>query len=267
MDELAQLVLDTADHFQLTYFLGMGVGAGSNVLARAALIQPSKILGLFLLNPTATTQGYFSWFKNRWSDLPALQRGDLSDGLIKQLEQHWFGAAQITHMDLIAMYEQHLRSLTLPNVAGYISAWNERTDLGIVREVDATSKRYIGTLAVDCTLVSGADSTDLCRTMTDMNGRMDPTRTEFVAVEDCTGMLMEESPEKLCGIFLLFLRNAGQVIHMTIEKLRAQALTRYEQRSRMAIASEAAQPMADGCVVEKRHVNGGAEGYQPVNVC
>ncbi|VDM32690.1 unnamed protein product [Hydatigera taeniaeformis] len=235
MDELAEMLTSVVDYFKMKYFVGFGMGAGSNVLARFALRHPDNVLALFLLNPNGTTHGYYEWFRNRWSDLPNLQRGFFTDNLLSQLEAHWFGFGLAENHDLVAFYTQLARSLNPINVAGYIDSYINRTDLGLVRCLDPPSvieqrEREAGSQAtqptaikVNCCLVTGALAQDLARALSDLNGRMDPRKTQFLLVPDCNGFLMEEDPDKLAVNFLHFLRNEGFLVSMTPEKLHKEA--------------------------------------------
>ncbi|KAL7056659.1 hypothetical protein AAHC03_021205 [Spirometra sp. Aus1] len=236
LDQLAEMLTSVVDHFKIPCFVGFGMGAGSNVLARFALRHPDNVLALFLINPNGTTHGYYEWFRNRWSDLPQLQRGIITDNLLDQLEAHWFGFGLAHNDDLLGFYGQLLRSLNLANVAGYIDAYINRTDLGLVRCLDLPSiveqrEKQAGSNAgpptaikVSCCLVTGARAQELARALSDLNGRMDPRKTQFLIVPDCTGFLMEENPDKLALNFLHFLRTEGLVINLTPEKLLKEAV-------------------------------------------
>nr|VZI27915.1 unnamed protein product [Spirometra erinaceieuropaei] len=236
LDQLAEMLTSVVEHFKIPCFVGFGMGAGSNVLARFALRHPDNVLALFLINPNGTTHGYYEWFRNRWSDLPQLQRGIITDNLLDQLEAHWFGFGLAHNDDLLGFYGQLLRSLNLANVAGYIDAYINRTDLGLVRCLDLPSiveqrEKQAGNNAgpptaikVSCCLVTGARAQELARALSDLNGRMDPRKTQFLIVPDCTGFLMEENPDKLALNFLHFLRTEGLVINLTPEKLLKEAV-------------------------------------------
>jgi len=234
MDELAEMLTSVVDYFKLEYFVGFGMGAGSNVLARFALHHPEKLLALFLLNPNGTTHTYYEWFRNRWSDIPNLQHGVYTDNILNQLDAHWFGFGLANNSDLVEYYNQLMRSLNPVNVAGYLDAYINRTDLGLIRSLELPSiveqraKEKVlpsvpTAITVDTCLVSGSLATDLSRALADLNGRMDPRKTQFNLVPDCTGFLMEENPDKLSLNFLHFLRNVGLVVNMTPEKLHKEA--------------------------------------------
>ncbi|KAF7259748.1 hypothetical protein EG68_02817 [Paragonimus skrjabini miyazakii] len=233
LDQLAQMLTSVLVHFGIEYFLGFGMGAGSNILARYALHNPDNVLGLFLLNPTATTHTYFQRFRCRWWDLPYLQQGYLTDNLLEQLDAHWFGYGKAENEDVVQFYHQLARSLNPFNLAGYIQAFMERTALPLVRPIgpsmpDATPsvdhESEPTVIRTDVCLVTGDQSPDLCRVLAEMNGHMDPRRTQFLTIPDCTGMVMEENPDKLAVDFLHFLRTIGLLISLTPEKLHQQAI-------------------------------------------
>ncbi|CAH8615261.1 unnamed protein product [Schistosoma margrebowiei] len=231
MDQLADMITSVLVHFGINYFLGFGMGAGSNILARYALRYPDQVLGLFLINPNASTHGYYQWFRNVWSDLPALERGVLTDNLMSQLEAHWFGFGLVENADVANFYESLTRSLNPANLAGYIRSYVDRTPLPLVRPIlgppmpDAQTNpnEEPTVILTEVCLVTGDRAVELSRALADMNGRMDPKRTQFLMMPDCTGMVMEENPSKLIMNFLHFLRSIGLVVNLTPEKMRQLA--------------------------------------------
>ncbi|CAH8596725.1 unnamed protein product [Schistosoma intercalatum] len=231
MDQLADMITSVLVHFGINYFLGFGMGAGSNILARYALRYPDQVLGLFLINPNASTHGYYQWFRNVWSDLPALERGVLTDNLMSQLEAHWFGFGLVENADVANFYESLTRSLNPANLAGYIRSYVDRTPLPLVRPIlgppmpDAQTNpnEEPTVILTEVCLVTGDRAVELSRALADMNGRMDPKRTQFLMMPDCTGMVMEENPSKLIMNFLHFLRSIGLVVNLTPEKMLKQA--------------------------------------------
>ncbi|VEL43856.1 unnamed protein product [Protopolystoma xenopodis] len=105
--------------------------------------------------------------------------------------------------DLVEFYGQLARSLNPSNLAGYIDAYINRTDLGLIRPLISTGTSdthsapiatagkepsEVGTPAplsviqTDVCLVTGDRATDLSRALADMNGRMDPKITQFILV-------------------------------------------------------------------------------------
>ncbi|KAH8873313.1 Protein NDRG3 [Schistosoma japonicum] len=206
MDQLADMITSILVHFGINYFLGFGMGAGSNILARYALRYPDQVLGLFLINPNASTHGYYQWFRNIWSDLPALERGVLTDNLMSQLEAHWFGYGLVENVDVANFYESLTRSLNPANLAGYIRSYVDRTPLPLVRPVglpmpdaQANPNEEPSVILTEVCLVTGDRAVELSRALADMNGRMDPKRTQF-------------------------LMDILEIVNLTPEKMRQQAI-------------------------------------------
>jgi pimeloyl-ACP methyl ester carboxylesterase len=231
LDEMADMLDSVVSHFNINYFVGFGMGAGSNVLARYTMKSHSKILGLFLLNPCDQTHGYYQWLRLKWYDLPQLRKGIYPDNLLYFLENHWFGTNQCDNPDVAEIYEQHLRSMNAHNVAGYIQSYIDRTDLGLVRELLPSRKSSVRNLHVECCLVSGEKAQDLTRVMCEMNGRMDPEQTQYLIIPDSTGMIMEENPSRLAYNFLNFLRTIGLVITLSPEKLKQKTMDMLQQNA------------------------------------
>ncbi|CAL8092669.1 unnamed protein product [Calicophoron daubneyi] len=232
LDQLAQMITSILVHFGIKHFIGFGMGAGSNILARFALHNPDNVLGLFLLNPDDTTHAYYQRFRCRWWDLPYLQQGFLTDNLLDQLDWHWFGYGLAENEDVVRFYHQLARSLNSTNVAGYIQSYIDRTALNLVRpaglampgETPVQEPSEPTVIQAEVMLLTGDRAVDLARALAEMNGHMDPKHTQFLTIPDCTGMVMEENPDKLAMDFLHFLRSIGLVINLTPEKLRQEAI-------------------------------------------
>ncbi len=117
--------------------------------------------------------------------------------------------------DLVAFYNQLARSLNPANVAGFIDSYINRTDLGLVRCLDPPSvieqrEREAGpnagpptALKVNCCLVTGALAQDLARALADLNGRMDPRKTQFliVSVVGNTGFVGYSTPSIRLSVY------------------------------------------------------------------
>lgn len=65
MNQLAVCVKEIADHFEVKSFIGIGCGAGSNILIRTAIAWPDLVEGLFLINPAVGKASWSEWFYQR----------------------------------------------------------------------------------------------------------------------------------------------------------------------------------------------------------
>uniref|UniRef100_A0A0R3THI8 BTB_2 domain-containing protein n=1 Tax=Rodentolepis nana TaxID=102285 RepID=A0A0R3THI8_RODNA len=152
---------------------------------------------------------------------------------------------------LVAFYTQLAQSLNPVNLAGYIDSYINRTDLGLIRRSGHFSENEASgeegpskptSIKVDCCLVTGGLASELARALSELNGRMNPEKTQYLIIPDCNGFVMEEEPGRLAINFLHFMRNEGFVISMTPEKLRQEAADlqmQIAQRTTEALPSSA----------------------------
>uniref|UniRef100_A0A1I8HP45 ABC transporter domain-containing protein n=1 Tax=Macrostomum lignano TaxID=282301 RepID=A0A1I8HP45_9PLAT len=202
----------------ISCFVGVGIGAGANILARHALRHSERVLGLFLVNANAHSDNtYYNWlFANYNAEWDRLKHGVLTISAQRALEMHWFGHTESESVDLIERYRRHLLSLCLPNVAGFIQAYNQRPDLGI--------QRGGRTLPVQTFLLTGSLGKYQTKSLVAMNARCDPSKTEYLIVDEADGMLIEEQPDKAAGYLLGLLRETGLVAFLTPARVREQAI-------------------------------------------
>lgn len=209
MDELAKMIFPVLEEFRVPSFIGFGVGAGANILARFALTYPEKVDALILVNGYATQAGWTEWAYQKWNAW-YLKSGIVTPGVEDYLLWHWFGTKTLeTNADLVSVYMDYLKTLNAVNVGHFISSYIKRTDLGISRELDPAKKRGVRNFRCPVMLIAGDDSPHLDETV-EMNGRLDPSNSNWMKF-DCGGMILEEAPNKLCEAIRLFLQGMGYV--------------------------------------------------------
>ncbi|CAL1532377.1 unnamed protein product [Lymnaea stagnalis] len=210
MDQLAEAIHHIVDHFGMKTFIGFGVGAGANVLARYELCHHDRVDSLILVNPTAGKSGWIEWGyqkMNSWY----LFSGQLTSFTEEYLLWHWFGKkTRWTNHDLIHTYSEYIKTINAQNLGLFIETFLKRTDLGIVREMDPMRKVSARTIRCRSLILVGDDSPHM-DDVVEMNGRMLPEETDFLKIADCGGMPLEEQPGKTCEAFRLFLQGMGYV--------------------------------------------------------
>lgn len=210
MDELGEAILTVVDHFSIKRFVGFGVGSGANILTRFALTYPTRVDSLVLVNPTATKPGWIEWGyqkMNSWY----LWSGQVTNFTEEYLLWHWFGKkTRWENHDLVTVYKDYVKSINPQNLSLFIESYLKRTDLEIVRELDSIRKATVRTIKCQTMLLVGDDSPFDDEVM-EMNGRMDPEKTDFMKIADCGGMPLEEQPGKVCEAFRLFLQGMGYI--------------------------------------------------------
>ncbi|KAJ8873495.1 hypothetical protein PR048_024313, partial [Dryococelus australis] len=62
---LGEELIKVVEFLNVKYVIGLGEGAGANVLARFGLAHPSHVLGLILINCTGSAASVLEGFKNK----------------------------------------------------------------------------------------------------------------------------------------------------------------------------------------------------------
>jgi len=210
MDQMAEAVHHVVEHYGMKTFIGFGVGAGANILARYELNHHDRVDSLIMANPTSGKAGWIEWGyqkMNSWY----LFSGQLTSFTEEYLLWHWFGKqTRWTKHDLILNYQEYIKTLNAQNLALFVESYLQRPDLGIVRELDAMRKVSARTIRCRSLILVGDDSPHMEEAV-DMNGNMLPEQTDFMKIADCGGMPLEEQPGKVCEAFRLFLQGMGYV--------------------------------------------------------
>lgn len=65
LQQLGEDLVTVLDFLHVKYVIGIGEGAGANVLARFGLAYPARVLGLILINCTGSATSVLDSFKNK----------------------------------------------------------------------------------------------------------------------------------------------------------------------------------------------------------
>lgn len=199
IDELASQIDFVLGHFGIRSFIGFGVGAGANILARYAVASPQKVDALCLINCTSTQAGWTEWLYQKINSRQ-LRSSGMTQGALDYLMWHHFGrSTEDRNHDLSQIYKECFAHVNPVNLSMFIEAYLRRTDLNISRELN--------TIKVPVLNVTAALSPHVDDTVT-FNGRLDPAKTSWLSISDC-GMVLEEQPSKIAEAFKLFLQGEG----------------------------------------------------------
>uniref|UniRef100_A0A1B6F6K5 Protein NDRG3 n=1 Tax=Cuerna arida TaxID=1464854 RepID=A0A1B6F6K5_9HEMI len=210
MDELANQLNFVLGHFGLNSIIGLGVGAGGNILARFALNHPNKVEALCLINVVSTQAGWIEWGYQKINARYLKSKG-MTQGVLDYLMWHHFGrGTEERNHDLVQVYRTYFERFINPgNLAMFIDSYVRRSDLNMTRNG--------ATLSVPVLNISGALSPHMEETVT-LNSRLDPTNSSWMKISDC-GMVLEEQPNKVSEALRLFLQGLGYAIKVGRKKL------------------------------------------------
>ncbi|XP_042905349.1 protein NDRG3 isoform X2 [Parasteatoda tepidariorum] len=220
MDQLSETILPVMKFYGLKHFIGFGVGAGANILARFSLEHPECIDGLFLVNPTCTVSSWTEWGYQKLNAMH-LRSSGMTASCLDYLMWHHFGRLleERSH-DLISIYRQYFNtSVNAYNLSLFIDSFIKRTDLGIIREMDPVKKKAAKNFKCHVLLLAGDLSPHLEDSVT-MNSRLDPTNSTWMKLSGC-GMVLEEEPAKVSEVFRYFLQGLGYALNQYRRKSSA----------------------------------------------
>lgn len=199
IDELASQIDFVLGYFGIKSFIGFGVGAGANILARYALNNPQKVDALTLINCTSTQAGWTEWLYQK-INTRQLRSSGMTQGALDYLMWHHFGRSTYDrNHDLAQVYKEYFSRVNPINLSKFIESYLYRSDLGIARDG--------ATIKVPVLNITGAFTPHVDDTVT-FNGRLDPVKTSWLSLSEC-GMVVEEQPGKIAEAFRLFLQGEG----------------------------------------------------------
>ncbi|XP_013780116.1 protein NDRG3-like [Limulus polyphemus] len=240
VDQLAEMVLSVVNFYNLKHFVGLGVGAGANILAKFALQYPDFVDGLFLVNCTSRVASWTEWGYQKINAMYLRSSGMTSSALEYLLWHHFGKVTEERNHDLIQVYREYFSKSVKPlNLSLFIDSYIRRTDLNIQRELDTMKKKSERRFKCQVLLLVGALSPHLDDTI-EMNGRLDPTNSSWMKLSDC-GMALEEQPGKVSEVLRLFLQGLGF------------ALNQFQQRLSSSLSSEAPSLSLKKLILSRQH--------------
>nr|BAU80760.1 n-myc downstream-regulated gene 1b [Danio rerio] len=231
MDQLSESLPMVLNHFGLKSVIGMGVGAGANILARFALKHPDMVEGLVLINLSTQAEGFMDWAAQKitsWTHA-------LPDTVIS----HLFGKEEIhNNHELIATFRQLITSnINQSNLQQFVKSYKSRKDLEIERPVQGGN---VNTKTLQCpALLIVGDNSPAVDAVVDSNSRMNPTTTTFLKMADCGGLPQVDQPGKLIEAFKYFIQGMGYMPSASMTRLaRSRTASNSSNRTRSGTTDE-----------------------------
>nr|CAH0098137.1 unnamed protein product [Daphnia galeata] len=196
-------LIEVLDALTISYVIGLGEGAGANILARFGMDYPQRSLGLILIHCTSTVAGVMEYFRDKLINWKLSNVG-MNPTAEQYLVFHKFGR-QLERSEnkekVITEYQHKLRSTINPkNLRRYVETFLNRTDLSEVLESQ---------LKTDVMLVAGSLASHL-HTVRTMANHLNKTKSTLVLI-DGVGDVLNEAPEKFAHNLVLYVQGLGKL--------------------------------------------------------
>jgi len=218
MQMLGEDLVTVLDFLHIKYVIGLGEGAGANILLRFGMAHASRCLGLILVNVTAGKTGVMEYFKDKFMNWKLGQVGH-NQSTEDYLVYHKFGHQLIKDDELlkdrektILDYQAKLRSaINAKNLKLYVDAFLNRKDIASLLEKS---------LKIDTLLLAGAKGS-YGTTVQGLHAQMDKQKTQLLKIDD-VGDVINEAPDKVAQSILLFCKGQGLLTSVTMPGVERQ---------------------------------------------
>ncbi|CAH2991938.1 unnamed protein product [Chilo suppressalis] len=236
LQTLGEDLITVLDFLHVRYAVGLGEGAGANVLARCGLAHPRRLLGLILVNCTASTSSVADAFRTRFS---RWKGADISQSEEDFLIYHKFGhvsyeetlhyhyqqissdsceAGPGERERMLTEYRSRLRgNLNTHNIKQYVRAFIHRKDL------------MLKGCQPDILLITGMQS-PYSSVVEKMYRELDKDKVTILKV-DKAGDVLAEAPAKVSQSLLLFCQGQGLLTSLPppgVERRMSRAMSMEE---------------------------------------
>ncbi|XP_036675091.3 exocyst complex component 4 isoform X2 [Drosophila suzukii] len=197
LQALGEDLVTVLDYLHVKYVIGLGEGAGANVLARFGLAHPSRALGLILINATGSAASVLQSFKNKFI---SWKSDEVAQSAESFLMYHKFGhqimGENPDKEKIVTEYQKRLhRSLNSKNVGLYVKAFMNRKDLTLKG------------CKVDVILITGMLS-PYASMVEKLHRDVEKERVTILKIERA-GDVLADAPGKVAQSILLFCKGQG----------------------------------------------------------
>ncbi|XP_071947589.1 uncharacterized protein ZK1073.1-like isoform X2 [Antedon mediterranea] len=188
--------------------IGLGEGAGSNVLLRFAITHPERMQALVLLECTATSASFAEWGQEK------VAAWNMDKGMNKKVENyilwHHLGNHTKEKLDVVHEYQESLyKRMNAKNLHLFIDSFINRNN--ILDKLDAVK--------IPMLLITGSQSPHL-KDVDKMWSHVHNKRlSNLLKAEDVAGDIKEEDPKKLVESMTYFLQGLGLISSLPLTRL------------------------------------------------
>jgi pimeloyl-ACP methyl ester carboxylesterase len=131
-----EMLLNVLDSLSVPLVVGIGEGAGANILARFGLAYPQRVLGLILIHLVSTGVGFLETLKERFL---GKRRNSQQMSSVEIVAMHKMGkefSSEETSKHLYDKYQQRVQTLNGKNLRKYVNAYMNRKEIHDLKELD-----------------------------------------------------------------------------------------------------------------------------------
>nr|XP_018900285.1 PREDICTED: uncharacterized protein ZK1073.1 isoform X4 [Bemisia tabaci] len=213
---LGEELVSVLDTLHVRYAIGLGEGAGANVIARFGLAHPSRTLGLILINCTASATSVKENFKAKFVNWKG--KNAVSQSATEYLVFHKFGhiidqqlinEANSDKDQIIGEFIKRLQgSINSKNIRPYVAAFLNRPHLPL--------KEY----KQDILLITGVLGS-YANVVEKLHRELDKNKATLLKIERA-GDILSEAPAKLAQSILLFCKGQGLLTSVALPGIERQ---------------------------------------------
>jgi len=178
MQEIGEDLVNILDTLRVKVVIGLGEGAGANIMLRFGAMHVTRCLGVVCINPNEVAMSMLDSLMDRVKNMRVGNKPLTSDQ--KQMNQN--------------------------NVAKFAGAFLNRSDVIPIVEKS---------LSCETMLLAGAKAESQVKGMESIFGYCDKSKTSMLKVDDVAN-IMEEAPGKLANSILLFAKGLGWLTSLSL---------------------------------------------------
>lgn len=209
---LGEDLVTVLNQLRIKYVIGLGDGAGANIMARFAMMNSARCMGVILLHPTSNKATMVRNFKDKFSKWKLSGKKtnveeDVSgeDLAVFRKFGHKLEDAEDKDKALEEFRKTIGGSINKKNMKMYVDAYANRKDI--------TSQLSTG-LKCDALLVVGSKTSHVAAAE-HMYQNLNKTKSSLLKI-DGVGNVLEEAPVKLANSILLFCKGLGWLTSVTL---------------------------------------------------
>ncbi|XP_075221869.1 uncharacterized protein ZK1073.1 isoform X2 [Lycorma delicatula] len=213
LQTLGEDLVTVLDFIHVRYVIGLGEGAGANVLARFGLAHPTRTVGLILINCTGSATSVKENFKAKFVNWKG-KEGVVSQSAEDYLVFHKFGHQLMNENNpdkdnVMKEFLHRLRAtINTTNVKHYVHAFLNRKDLPL--------KQYKN----DVLLITGVLGS-YANVVEKLHRELDKNKATLLKIERA-GDVLSEAPGKVAQSILLFCKGVGLLTSVTLPGVERQ---------------------------------------------